>query len=50
MSEHGPQGGDEINIARPLLNFGWPDVSYGCNYGDEVGDKCRIGGGVHAPK
>jgi aldose sugar dehydrogenase len=47
--EHGPQGGDEINIARAGSNYGWPLVSYGCNYGDPVGDACRIGGGTHAP-
>lgn len=49
VSEHGPQGGDEINIARAGQNYGWPNVSYGCNYGDPVGDACRIGGGTHAP-
>ena len=48
QSEHGPQGGDEINIARAGGNYGWPIKSYGCNYGDPVGDACRIGGGVHA--
>jgi glucose/arabinose dehydrogenase len=48
-SEHGPQGGDEINIDRAGANYGWPVKSYGCNYGDPVGDSCRIGGGVHAP-
>lgn len=49
VSEHGPQGGDEINIAKAGLNYGWPLVSYGCNYGDPVGEDCRIGGGTHAP-
>lgn len=49
ISEHGPQGGDEINIARAGANYGWPVKSYGCNYGDPVGEACRIGGGVHAP-
>lgn len=49
VSEHGPQGGDEINIARAGANYGWPIKSYGCNYGDPVGDACRLGGGVHAP-
>ena len=48
-SEHGPQGGDEINITRAGANYGWPIKSYGCNYGDPVGEACRIGGGVHAP-
>ncbi len=47
--EHGPQGGDELNIARAGQNFGWPNVSYGCNYGAFLSG-CEIGGGVHAPK
>jgi glucose/arabinose dehydrogenase len=50
VSEHGAQGGDEINIARAGGNHGWPTVSYGCNYGDPVGTACAIGGGVHAPR
>ena len=48
--EPGPQGGDEINIARAAGNYGWPLRSYGCNYGDRVGEACRIGGGTHAPQ
>ena len=49
VTEHGPQGGDEINKIVAGGNYGWPVVSYGCNYGDPVSDACRIGGGVHAP-
>ncbi len=30
--EHGPKGGDEINIVRKGLNYGWPVISYGINY------------------
>lgn len=30
--EHGPQGGDEINIIQKGKNFGWPVISYGINY------------------
>jgi glucose/arabinose dehydrogenase len=48
ISEHGPQGGDEINIARAGQNYGWPVRSYGCNYGATNAD-CMIGGGTHAP-
>jgi glucose/arabinose dehydrogenase len=31
--EHGPQGGDEINLPVPGVNYGWPVVTYGVNYG-----------------
>jgi glucose/arabinose dehydrogenase len=49
ISEHGPQGGDELNQIMAGGNYGWPVVSYGCNYGDPIGDACRIGGGAHSP-
>ncbi|MEM7186942.1 MAG: PQQ-dependent sugar dehydrogenase [Bacteroidota bacterium] len=32
LHEHGPKGGDEINITRKGANFGWPVISYGVNY------------------
>ncbi len=36
--EHGPKGGDEINIVEPGRNYGWPVISYGVNYdGSPVG-------------
>jgi glucose/arabinose dehydrogenase len=41
--EHGPQGGDEVNIVRAGANFGWPTITYGRNYG--IGS--RIGEGTH---
>ena len=31
--EHGPQGGDELNIVEAGVNYGWPVVGYGVNYG-----------------
>lgn len=31
-NEHGPQGGDEINIIQKGKNYGWPVISYGINY------------------
>jgi glucose/arabinose dehydrogenase len=41
--EHGPQGGDEINIMRPGVNYGWPVITYGVNYGSGT----KIGEGTH---
>ena len=49
LTEHGPQGGDELNRVLPGANYGWPIRSYGCPYGAPVGDACRVGGGTHAP-
>jgi glucose/arabinose dehydrogenase len=41
--EHGPQGGDEINLPQPGRNYGWPVITYGENYGGG-----RIGEGISA--
>ena len=32
-TEHGPQGGDELNRIEPTRNYGWPVITYGRNYG-----------------
>ena len=31
--EHGPQGGDELNLVQPAENYGWPEVTFGREYG-----------------
>lgn len=33
ITEHGPQGGDELNLVQRGMNYGWPVVGYGVNYG-----------------
>jgi glucose/arabinose dehydrogenase len=44
--EHGPQGGDEININRPGANYGWPVITYGVNYviGTAIGEGTHLAG------
>ena len=38
IHEHGPRGGDEINLPEPGANFGWPKTTYGREYhGPEIG-------------
>ena len=33
LTEHGPQGGDEVNVSTAGANYGWPVIGYGVNYG-----------------
>lgn len=43
--EHGPRGGDEINIVKPGKNYGWPIITYGINYsGTPITDKTEMAG------
>ena len=45
VNEHGPQGGDEINIIKKGANYGWPLVTYGVNYsGTPITDKTEMEG------
>jgi glucose/arabinose dehydrogenase len=43
--EHGPRGGDEVNILKPGANYGWPKITYGIDYsGDIISDKTEAPG------
>lgn len=35
-AEHGPLGGDELNLILPGVNYGWPSITYGINYNGEL--------------
>jgi aldose sugar dehydrogenase len=48
--EHGPRGGDEINVIEAGLNYGWPVISHGINYsGARIGDGIRQKEGMEQP-
>jgi glucose/arabinose dehydrogenase len=50
MHEHGPQGGDEINLPRAGRNYGWPVITYGENYGGgKVGEGLTQKAGLEQP-
>ncbi|MCY1164276.1 Aldose sugar dehydrogenase YliI [compost metagenome] len=50
MHEHGPQGGDEINLPRAGANYGWPVITYGENYGGgKVGEGLTAKAGMEQP-
>ena len=34
--EHGPKGGDEMNLIKPSKNYGWPAITYGIDYSGAV--------------
>ncbi len=50
ISEHGPRGGDELNVLKPGGNYGWPLVSHGVEYsGQPVGRGRRLAPGLEDP-
>lgn len=49
ISEHGPKGGDEINIVRKGENYGWPDYSLGVNYDGTVISDGHTAEGITEP-
>lgn len=49
-TEHGPQGGDELNIIRAGKNYGWPVVSYGTHYDGRPFTQLTEKEGIESPK
>ncbi len=51
MTEHGPRGGDELNLVLKGANYGWPLISYGTNYsGQPVGEGKTHGADLIQPR
>lgn len=49
MHEHGPKGGDEVNLVLPATNYGWPAVTYGENYSGAYVSPLKQAPGVMEP-
>jgi glucose/arabinose dehydrogenase len=52
-TDHGPQGGDEINIIHAGRDYGWPDISWGTQYDARRTDGRKnvpVGNGLHSMK
>ncbi len=48
-AEHGPNGGDEVNLIKPGANYGWPDYSYGRDYDGKAMAGLPLGEGIERP-
>lgn len=48
--EHGPRGGDEINIVKKAANYGWPVISYGINYNGTTFTDKTVKEGMEQPQ
>lgn len=49
IHEHGPRGGDEVNIIKAGANYGWPVLSYGVNYSGTQFAEAQIREGYESP-
>jgi aldose sugar dehydrogenase len=49
VTEHGPRGGDELNLVEPGLNYGWPVISYGINYDGTILTELKEKEGLEQP-
>ncbi len=48
-TEHGPRGGDEINIIHKGKNYGWPEITYGINYNGTIITEDTVKAGMEQP-
>jgi len=48
-TEHGPMGGDELNILKKGANYGWPVITYGVDYDGSVVSKDTTNEGMEQP-
>ena len=48
-AEHGPNGGDEVNLIKPGGNYGWPNFTYGRNYDGGPLSDTPVGPGIEKP-
>jgi glucose/arabinose dehydrogenase len=48
--EHGPKGGDEINLITAGANYGWPTTTYGIDYDDTAISQLREAPGMEGPR
>ena len=49
LTEHGAQGGDELNLILPGRNYGWPVIGFGVNYGGAVIHEGTAAAGMEQP-
>ena len=47
--EHGPRGGDEVNILKPGANYGWPAITYGIDYSGDIISERKAAPGMEQP-
>lgn len=50
VNEHGPRGGDEVNLLQPASNFGWPITCYGINYDGTIITQDKTKDGINNPE
>jgi glucose/arabinose dehydrogenase len=48
-TEHGPMGGDELNILKKGANYGWPVITYGVDYSGEIVSDITQKAGMEQP-